>query len=393
VLFHRQIADRERLIAPFLSYDPDPYLVIADGKMYWLNDAYTTGDSYPYSERFGASGRTSRLGQPDINYIRNSVKVVTDAYDGSITYYVVDDQDPVLRTLRNIYPSLFKPIAQMPQSLQAHLRYPEQLFNIQTQIFAIYHMSDPDNFYNRNDAWKIANTAPAPGTAAVPMEPYYVTAQLPGSTKREFVLFVPMTPGVQRDNMVAWVAGRADPSDYGKLRVLRLPQTRAIFGPLQIQARRDADATIKAQLTLLSGGSGSQIIYGNLIVLPVGDSFLYIEPLFVQATNGKFPELQRVIVATQDRIAMADSFGNALTALFGSAPVRDTQPPPSGAPGASPGPSGSPSAATIAQLVKSASDHYARAQAALRNNDFATYGQELNGLNDDLARLRALTGQ
>ena len=395
VLFHRQISERERLIAPFLSYDPDPYLVIADGKQYWINDAYTTGDSYPYSERYGSGARTSKIASSDINYIRNSVKVVTNAYDGSITYYVVDEQDPVLRTLRNIYPTLFKPIAQMPASLQAHLRYPEQLFNIQTQIFATYHMTDPDNFYNRNDAWRIANTAPTPGSAPVPMEPYYVTAQLPGSTKREFVLFVPMTPaGGLRDNMVAWIAGRADPSDYGKLRVLRLPQTRAIFGPLQIQARRDADATIRQQLTLLSGGSGTQVIYGNLIVLPVGDSFLYIEPLFVQATNGKFPELQRVILATQDKIAMADSFANALTALFGSAPI--TQPPPtSGTPGPSPSPgaSGSPSAATIAQLVRSASDHYANAQAALRTSDFATYGQELRALESDLARLRALTGQ
>ena len=396
VLFHRQISEREQLIAPFLSYDPDPYLVIADGKQYWLNDAYTTGSSYPYSERFGASGRSAKLDASNINYIRNSVKVVTNAYDGSITYYIVDDQDPVLRNLRSIYPSLFKPIAQMPASLQAHLRYPEQLFNIQTQIFATYHMTDPDNFYNRNDAWKIANTAPAPGSPAVPMEPYYITTQLPGSTKREFVLFVPMTPaGGRRDNMVAWVAGRADPSDYGKLRVLKLPQTRAIFGPAQVQARRDTDATIKAQLTLLSGGSGSGIIYGNLIVLPVGDSFLYIEPLFVQATNGTFPELQRVILATQDKIAMADSFGNALTALFGSAPAATTpgQSPPPSAPPAPGQPSASPASQTVAQLVKSASDHYARAQAALKNGDFTTYGQELRGLDEDLARLRALTGQ
>ncbi|MEA2660906.1 MAG: uncharacterized protein QOH08_478 [Chloroflexota bacterium] len=396
VLFHRQVSDREQLIAPFLKYDPDPYLVIADGKQYWINDAYTTGTSYPYSERFGASGRTSKIDASDINYIRNSVKVVTNAYDGSITYYVVDDQDPVLRTLRNIYPSLFKPIAQMPASLQAHLRYPEQLFNIQAQIFATYHMTDPDNFYNRNDAWRIANTALAPGSAAIPMEPYYVTAQLPGSTKREFVLFVPMTPaGTQRDNMVAWVAGRADPSDYGKLRVLRLPQTRPIFGPLQVQARRDADATIKQQLTLLSGGSGTQVIYGNLIVLPVGNSFLYVEPLFVQATNGKFPELQRVIVATQDKIAMSDTFPNALNALFASAPI--TTPPPTTSPGptpsGTPAPSGSAAAATVAQLVKSASDHYANAQAALKTGDFATYGQELKALESDLARLRALTGQ
>jgi uncharacterized membrane protein (UPF0182 family) len=397
VLFHRQISEREQLIAPFLTYDPDPYFVIADGKQYWINDAYTTGTSYPYSERYGsgASGRTSKLSASDINYIRNSVKVVTNAYDGSITYYVVDEQDPVLRTLRNIYPSLFKPIAQMPPSLLAHLRYPEQLFSIQTQIFATYHMTDPSNFYNRNDAWRIANENFNAGSSAQPIEPYYVTAQLPGSTKREFFLFVPMTPaGTQRDNMVAWVAGRADPSDYGKLRVLKLPQSRAIFGPLQIEARITADATIRQQTSLLTVGGGAQVIYGNLIVLPVGNSFLYVEPLFVQANNGKFPELQRVILATQDKIAMSDSFPSALNALFGSAPVT-TQPGPSPTPGpsATPAPSGSAAAATIAQLVKSASDHYANAQAALKNGDFATYGQELKALEADLARLRALTGQ
>ena len=329
------------------------------------------------------------------------MKVVTNAYDGSITYYIVDDQDPVLRTLRNIYPSLFKPIATMPQSLQAHLRYPEQLFNIQTQIFSTYHMTDPDNFYNRNDAWKIATEIYNQGSAPQPIEPYYVTAQLPGSTKREFVLFVPMTPaGGQRDNMVAWIAGRADPSDYGKLRVLRLPQTRAIFGPLQIEARIAADATIRQQTSLLSLGGGATVIYGNLIVLPVGDSFLYVEPLFVQANNGKFPELQRVILATQDKIAMSDSFANALTALFAGGPTITT-PSPTPAPTASPAPgqSAQPSPgastgpATVASLVRSASDHYAKAQAALRNNDFTTYGQELRLLEDDLAKLRALTGQ
>jgi uncharacterized membrane protein (UPF0182 family) len=396
VLFHRQISERERLIAPFLSYDPDPYLVIADGKQYWINDAYTTGDRYPYSERYGAGGRTAKIAAADINYIRNSVKVVTNAYDGAITYYVVDEQDPVLRTLRRIYPSLFRPIGEMPRSLLAHLRYPEQLFSIQTQIFATYHMTDPDNFYNRNDAWKIATENFQAGGAAQPIEPYYVTAQLPGASKREFFLFVPMTPaGGQRDNMVAWIAGRADPSDYGKLRVLKLPQSRPIFGPQQIEARITADATIRQQTSLLSVGGGAQVIYGNLIVLPVGNSFLYVEPLFVQANNGKFPELQRVILATQDKIVMADSFANALTALFGSAPV--TAPPPSPTPGpqpsGAPAPSGSPAAATVAQLVKSASDHYSAAQAALKNGDFATYGIELKALEADLARLRALTGQ
>ena len=401
VLFHRQISAREQLIAPFLTYDPDPYLVIADGQQYWVNDAYTTGTSYPYSERYGsgASGRTSKLDASDINYIRNSVKVVTNAYDGSITYYIADDKDPVLRTLRNIYPSLFKPIAQMPQSLQAHIRYPEQLFTIQTQVFATYHMTDAGNFYNRNDAWRIANENFNAGGTSQAIEPYYVTAQLPGSSKREFVLFVPMTPaGGQRDNMVAWVAGRADPSDYGKLRVLKLPQSRTIFGPLQIEARITTDATIRQQTSLLTIGGGAQVIYGNLIVLPVGNSFLYVEPLFVQANNGKFPELQRVIVATQDRIAMSDTFPNALNALFGSAPVTTTPggpptPTPTPGPSATPAPSGSAAAATVAQLVKSASDHYANAQTALKNGDFTTYGQELKALESDLARLRALTGQ
>ena len=398
VLFHRQISEREKLIAPFLTYDPDPYLVIADGKQYWINDAYTTGDRYPYSERYGASGRSSKINASNINYIRNSVKVVTSAYDGSITYYVVDDQDPVLRTLRSIYPKLFRPIAEMPLTLQAHLRYPEQLFSVQTQIFATYHMTDADNFYNRNDAWKIATENFNAGGATQPIEPYYVTAQLPGSGKREFFLFVPMTPaGGQRDNMVAWIAGRADPSDYGKLRVLKLPQSRPIFGPQQIESRITADATIRQQTSLLSVGGGAQVIYGNLIVLPVGNSFLYVEPLFVQANNGKFPELQRVILATQDKIVMSDTFPNALTALFGSGSTTTTPPPapqPSGSPApATPAPSGSAAATTVAQLVRSASDHYAKAQAALRISDFATYGAEQKALEDDLAKLRALTGQ
>jgi len=285
----------------------------------------------------------------------------------------------------------------MPESLQAHLRYPEQLFTIQTQIFATYHMTDPDNFYNRNDAGRTANETFNAGAPPQPIEPYYVTAQLPGASSREFFLFVPMTPaGTQRDNMVAWMAGRADPSDYGKLRVLKLPQSRAIFGPLQIESRITADATIRQQTSLLAVGGGATVIYGNLIVLPVGNSFLYVEPLFVQANNNTFPELQRVILATQDKIAMSDSFPNALNALFGSAPIV-TQPGPSPTPtpgpSATPVPSGSAQAATIAQLVKSASDHYANAQAALKISDFTTYGQELKALESDLARLRALTGQ
>ena len=407
VLFHRTITDRERLIAPFLSYDPDPYLVIADGKLWWINDAYTTGDRYPYSERFGALGvGASGIANGNFNYIRNSVKVVTNAYDGTITYYIVDETDPVVKNLRAIYPKLFKSIAEMPQSLKGHIRYPEGLFTAQAQVYALYHMTNPDDFYNRVDAWRIANEIQTQGGAKQPIEPYYVTTRLPGSDRSEFVLFVPMTPaGGQRDNMVGWIAGRADAPDYGKLRVLRFPVDRVIFGPLTVEGRIDNDSVIRQQLTLLCPSGGSvQCIRGNLLVLPVGNSFLYIEPLFIQASQSRIPELQRVILATQDRVSMSDSFATALTNLFSSStnPGPAPSPSPSGTPrpSASPGASGSPAptaspgaSPTVAQLVKSASDHYDAAQAALKAGDFAEYGRQITLLQDDLAKLRALTGQ
>jgi len=393
VLFHRQILPRERLIAPFLQYDPDPYLVIANGKLYWINDAFTTGDRYPYSESFTALGATNTtVAGGRLNYIRNSVKVVTDAYDGTISYYVVDDKDPVVRNLRAIYPDLFKPITDMPQALRDHIRYPEALFSIQAQTYALYHMTNPDDFYNRTDAWKIANEIFTPNGPALPIEPYYVTTRLPGSNRPEFVLFVPMTPfGGERHNMVGWIAGRADAPDYGKLRVLTFPRDRPILGPLNIENRIDADSTIRQQLTLLCPTSAN-CIRGNLLVLPVGSSFIYVEAVFVQATStSRIPELQRVILATQDRVVMTESFEKSLDALFGT----QQQPPP---PTTTPPPSTTPPPTTtppseIAALVKSASDHYNAAQAALKAGDFAEYGRQLKLLEDDLVKLRTATGQ
>ena len=401
ILFHRDIAERVQLIAPFLSFDRDPYLVIADGKMWWMHDAYTTGSGYPYSQFRGA-----------VNYIRNSVKVVTNAYDGSITFYVVDEADPIVRTLRQIYPDLLtKNVSEMPASLRAHLRYPEDLFRAQVEMFATYHMSDPAEFYNRGDAWKIANEIFTQGGQPAAIDPYYVTTTLPGSNRQEFVLFVPMTPaGRDRDNMVAWVAGRADAPEYGKLRVLRFPRERLIFGPLQIESRIEADASIRQQLTLLGGG-GASVIRGNLLVLPAGNSFLYVEPLFVQANQGRIPELRRVILATQERIVMEDTFEKALARLFNETvagipptqPAPTTSPPPSPRPGAtpaatappavSPRPTGTPSAADVRQLVREASEQFEAAQAALRAGDFAEYGRRIQQLQDTLARLRAATGQ
>ena len=391
VLFHRQVVPREQLIAPFLEYDPDPYLVIANGKLYWMNDAFTIGDRYPYSERFSALGAASTsVAGGRLNYIRNSVKVVTDAYDGTISYYIVDDTDPVVRNLKAIYPDLFKSINDMPQALRDHIRYPEALFSIQAQTYAVYHMTSPDAFYNRTDAWKIANEILVQGGNAQPIEPYYVTTRLPGSDRPEFVLFVPMTPfGGERNNMVGWIAGRADAPDYGKLRVLTFPRDRPISGPLNIENRIEADSTIRSQLTLLCPQTPN-CIRGNLIVLPVGSSFIYVEAIFVQATStSRIPELQRVILATQDRVVMTESFEKSLDALFG-APEQPpaTTPPPS----TTPPPTTTPPS-EIAALVKSATDHYNAAQAALKAGDFAEYGRQLKLLEDDLAKLRTATGQ
>ncbi|HEV8537196.1 MAG TPA: UPF0182 family protein [Candidatus Limnocylindria bacterium] len=393
VLFHRQILPRQRLIAPFLEYDPDPYLVIANGKLYWINDAFTVGDHYPYSESLTALGTGTRpVAGGRLNYIRNSVKVVTDAYDGTITYYVVDEKDPVIRNLRAIYPALFsKSITDMPQALRDHIRYPEALFSVQAQVFALYHMTDPDDFYNRTDAWRIANEVIVQGGAPQPIEPYYVRTTLPGSNRAEFVLFVPMTPaGGERNNMVGWIAGRADAPDYGKLRVLTFPRGRTIFGPLNVEARIDQDSTIRQQLTLLAGGGGASIIRGNLLVLPVGNSFIYVKPLFVVATQARIPELQRVILATPDRIVMAETFEKALDLLF----PAPTQPPPEQPPPPQqPPPQEPPPASVITQLVRDATLHYNQAQDALRRGDFAEYGRLIKLLEDDLAKLRAATGQ
>jgi uncharacterized membrane protein (UPF0182 family) len=388
VLFHRTVSDRARLIAPFLEYDFDPYLVVADGKLYWIQDAYTTGERYPYSKRLGVVRRQrgDRIADPQINYVRNSVKVVTDAYDGSVTFYVADETDPVIRTLRGIYPTLFnRTLGDMPESLRAHLRYPEDFFRMQVELFRIFHMSDPGEFYNRVDAWTIANEIFEQGAARQPMEPYYVRTRLPGSDRSEFILFVPMTPaGADRDNMVAWIAGRADPPEYGKLRVLRFPKDRVIFGPLQVEARIEADATIRQQLVLL-GGAGADVLRGNLLVLPVGDSFVYLEPLYVQAREGRIPELKRVILATQDRIVIDETFEKALDRLFGQAVAPPSpQPGPPSAPGAQP---------EVAELVRQASEHFTRAQEALRAGDFAAYGREIRALEEVLARLRSVTGQ
>jgi uncharacterized membrane protein (UPF0182 family) len=377
VLYRRNITRRARLLAPFLRLDRDPYLVIADGKLYWIQDAYTVTNRYPYSQPYGS-----------FNYIRNSVKIITDAYDGSLTFYIADQEDPLIRTYAAIYPTLFKPLDQMPPSLRQHIRYPEDLYLVQAQLYRTYHMQDPQVFYNKEDLWDIAQELH--GDQPQPIEPYYVLMRLPGERALEFVLILPFTPQ-GRQNMIAWMAGRSDGPNYGKLQVFKYPKDRQVFGPLQIEARINQDPVISAQLTLWDQ-RGSQVIRGNLIVLPLGDTTLYVKPLYLQAEQSRIPELRRVVVAAGGRLVMEERLADALARLAGTAvgtAPGTTPSPPSGTP---PGTSPAPTAPlAVAELARSALANYQRAQEALRNGDWAGYGAALRAMEQDLQRLAELT--
>ena len=389
IVFHRTIQERISHIAPFLTLDRDPYLVLADGRLFWIVDAYTTSTHYPYSRP--AAG---------LNYIRNAVKVVVDAYNGTTRFYLVDPRDPIVQTYARIFPGLFRPLAEMPPSLTAHLRYPVDLFSIQAHVYATFHMKDPRVFYNREDMWAVPNELF--GGTPQPLEPYYVNLRLDPAAGEEFTLILPFTPS-GKDNMVAWMAGRSDPPSYGRLLVYRFPKDRTVFGPMQIEARINQDPTISSQLTLWNQ-QGSQVIRGNLLVVPIADALLYIEPLYLQAEGSALPELKRVIVSYGSRIAMEPTLEEALGRIFGVLPPAPGQPAPapesggspsvSTPPGTTPGPAGAPGAprARVAALVTEANAHYARAQAALRAGDFATYGREVDALGRVLRDLRQATG-
>ncbi len=383
IMIHRTVKDRVARIAPFLTFDRDPYLVLADGRLYWIVDAYTTSGSYPYSRPSG-----------DVNYIRNSVKVVVDAYNGTVRFYLVDPADPVAQVYARIFPGLLRPLGEMPPPLVAHLRYPVDLFNTQAHIYATFHMKDPQVFYNREDLWAVPNELF--GGSPQPLEPYYVNLRLEPARGEEFTLILPFTPS-GKDNMVAWMAGRSDVPNYGRLLVYRFPKDRTVFGPMQIEARINQDPVISSQLTLWNQ-QGSQVIRGNLLVVPIADALLYIEPLYLQAEGSALPELKRVIVSYGSRIAMEPTLEESLARIFGALPQPTVSAPPGGAPpsgtAASPatgGPAGTPRD-RVAALVAQANGHYTRAQAALRSGDFATYGREIDALGRVLTELKQATG-
>ncbi|MBI3812592.1 MAG: UPF0182 family protein [Nitrospirae bacterium] len=351
VLYYRNIIDRVRRLAPFLDYDQDPYLVITkEGRLVWIVDGYTTTDRIPYSHQLKDVG----------NYIRNSVKGVIDAYDGTVTLYINDPDDPIIRTYDTIFPGLLKPLDRMPADLRSHLRYPEDLFRVQAHLYAKYHMQDPQIFYNQEDLWNI------PSKGDQNMEPYYTIMKLPKETKEEFILMVPYTPA-KRDNMAAWMAARADAPHYGKLIVYLFPKQKLIYGPRQIEARIDQDGYISQQITLWSQ-RGSKVIRGSLLVIPIENSLLYIEPLYLSAEAGSLPELRRVVVAYGNQLSMQDNLEGALAAIFGGHPLTVSKPEAAGA---------APAAGGSRDRIHSALSHFERAQELLRQGDWAGYGKEL----------------
>ncbi len=365
ILYHRQIQERVKKIAPFITFDRDAYLVIGQGgRLFWIIDGYTTSSRYPYSEQ------SRRLG----NYIRNSVKAVVDAYDGAVSFYLSDPNDPIILAYGKVFPGLLKPLEAMPEDLRAHIRYPQDLFAIQARIYATYHMQDPQVFYNKEDLLSIPRKA-VDGQER-DMEPYYTIMRLPGEKKEEFVLLLPFTPN-KKDNMRAWLAARSDPPHYGKLIALDFPKAKLVYGPKQIDARIDQDAFISQQLSLW-GQRGSQVIRGSMLAIPIEQSLLYVQPLYLAAEKGSLPELKRVIVAFGNQIAMEETLEQSLQRIFGGKPIREpTQ--VAAAPEVGRGEKGLPSRAL---------EHYTRSQEFLRQGNWAGFGEELKRMEAILKEMQ-----
>jgi len=366
ILYHREIRDRVQRIVPFLRLDSDPYLCILNGRLQWIVDAYTTSRRYPYSEPFGNN---------QFNYIRNSVKVLVDAYDGTMQFFVVDPDDPLLKAYQEIFPHLFTPGEETPELVRSHFRYPVDLFKIQAQMYLIYHMQNAEVFYNQEDLWRFPLQRYEDQEQV--MEPYYAIVRLPDEAAEEFILTFPFTPA-NKNNMVAWLAARSDGDRYGTKLLYEFPKQQLVYGPQQIEARIDQDTQISQQLTLWSQ-EGSQVIRGDLFAIPIERSLLYVEPIYLRAEQSELPELKRVILAYEDKIAMATTLEEAIAAIFGT----DSAPPPATT-------VVSPTSALPTPQLQKALDLYDQAQTALRSGDWVEYGR----LQAELGRaLRAIAGE
>lgn len=397
IMIYRDIRDRVPKVAPFLQYDGDPYAAIVEGRLVWIWDAYTTTDQYPYSQAVNLEQVTS--GPPDgtgprlsgpANYIRNSVKVVVDSYDGTVRYYVVDEEDPIVQVWRNAFPDLFTPISEASEDLLAHFRYPENLFQVQAERFTNYHVTDPDVFYGKQDFWSLpADPAESRGEAQIAMRPYYVLMKLPGDTEETFALILPFTP-VGRQNMVAWMAARSDPGEgYGQTTSYEFPSGLNVDGPTQVFARINQDARFSSERTLL-GQTGSTVRFGDFLVVPIEDSLLYVQPVYVQADQpNALPELRRVIVVNGGEIGIGNTLREALGDSLGEAvPPADQQPPPDGE---EPPPTGTVDE-QVRALLDEAAQHFQAADAALRAGDLATYQSEIEQAQVAIEQAQALLG-
>jgi len=372
IVYYRNIHERVRKLAPFLSFDHDPYITIVDGRMYWIYDAYTTTSRYPYSRPYSR----------DINFIRNSVKVVIDAYNGETTFYTIqEDLDPLIRAYMGVFPDLFTPIDEMPQGLFEQIRYPQDMFDVQSSMFRLYHMRDAVMFYNREDVWEFPRERVF--GAAQTMESYYTILRLPEEDTEEFMLMMPFTPQ-NRDNMIAWLSGRSDGENYGKLLLFRFPRGELVFGPMQIEARIDQAAEIAQQLALWDQ-AGTRVLRGSQLVIPVANSILYVKPLFLRAVEGRLPELRRVLASDGNRVVMDIGLDPSLERLVAgrAIPIADLDVDvPEGMEDQMVIPT-----QDVQELARDALERYQRAQQYLREGDWARYGEELNALQDDLQRI------
>ena len=390
IIIRNAIQERISSAAPFLALDQDPYMVIADGRLWWVQDAYTTTDRYPYSTP-----------QSGVNYLRNSVKIVVDAYNGTMTFFVFDPEDPLLRTYQTAYPSLFTPKDKMPQALLDHLRYPEDLFNVQAEVYSSYHVDSPDVLYNKGDQWQIPDNVSLSGPGR--MDAYYVIMKLPGNPKEEFLLMLPFVPN-GRQNMISWLGARSDLPGYGTALNYVFSSSYTVFGPSQVEATINQDPAISAQRTLW-GQQGSEVIMGNLLVTPIEDSLLYVQPLYLQSTQTQLPQLQRVIVFyrapapaggqgnAEQVVAMEPTLGEALAAAFGESFDPGTSSggvTPTPGPTPSPGATGGPVSAQARVLIAQANQQFEAAQTALRAGDFAEYGRQIELLKATLSQLQTL---
>jgi len=383
IMFKQPIGWRVPSLAPFLAYDNDPYQVVADGRIWFMWDAYTTSDHYPYAERYRYKRGRS------INYMRNAVKAVVNSYDGTVDFYVFEESDPIIQAYMKIFPGLFKPQSEMPEFLRSHIRYPEDFLKIQAEIYTVYHMDDPSVFYNREDAWQIAQETHQGATQEI--LPYYVVITMPGEEKPEFIQMIPFTPlttdpSNPKHNMVAWLAGRCEGENYGQILVYDFPKERLIYGPMQIEIRLNQDETISKDFSLWNQ-QGSRVIQGNLLVIPLTDNrLLYVQPIYLQATVGKMPELKRVIAASGDVLAYASSFEEALGQLMSQAP-RAREEEESGAVGVA----GAAETSTVREQIRRAAEHFKRYQQLTGQGRISEAGAELEKLREALDALMRTT--